>query len=115
MAPAAFEGTDRIVGVRFAPRDGGERDVVACDAVIVAFGQQADRSAWLEKLGVETGAGGYIKVDADGRTSHPKLFAGGDNVHGPDLVVTAVAAGRKAGRAMAAAIATSPGGNFPNR
>jgi glutamate synthase (NADPH/NADH) small chain len=100
--PQAFVGTGLIEAVRF---ESGE---LACDAAIVAFGQLADRPAWLGRLGVETDADGFIMVDGDGRTTNPKLFAGGDNTHGPDLVVTAVAAGREAGRAMAAAIIASP-------
>jgi pyruvate/2-oxoglutarate dehydrogenase complex dihydrolipoamide dehydrogenase (E3) component len=35
-------------------------------------------------------------VDENGQTSNPKIYAGGDNTLGPDLVVTAVAAGRRA-------------------
>ncbi len=33
------------------------------------------------------------QVDQQGRTSNPKIYAGGDNTLGPDLVVTAIAAG----------------------
>ena len=40
-----------------------------------------------------------------GATSHPKVFAGGDNVRGADLVVTAVHDGREAGLAIARALA----------
>jgi glutamate synthase (NADPH/NADH) small chain len=35
------------------------------------------------------------------QTSQPKIFAGGDNVRGADLVVTAVHDGRDAGLAIA--------------
>ena len=35
-----------------------------------------------------------------GTTSRPGVFAGGDGVTGPDLVVTAMVAGRKAALAM---------------
>jgi glutamate synthase (NADPH/NADH) small chain len=35
------------------------------------------------------------------QTSNPKIFAGGDNVRGADLVVTAVHDGREAGEAIA--------------
>ena len=38
-----------------------------------------------------------IVADKDtGATSRPGVFAGGDDVTGPDLVVTAMVAGRKA-------------------
>ena len=42
-------------------------------------------------------AGGRIKVDAERRTSHAKIWAGGDCVAGgDDLTVSAVADGREA-------------------
>ena len=39
-------------------------------------------------------------MDEHGRTSNPKIYAGGDNTLGPDLVVTAIAAGRRAAEGM---------------
>ena len=42
------------------------------------------------------------------RTSRPGVFAGGDNVNGADLVVTALADGRVAAQAIADYIATLP-------
>jgi glutamate synthase (NADPH/NADH) small chain len=74
---------------------------IACDAVILAFGQQPAAPYWLEAGGVATEFGA-IKVDAHGRTSHPRIFAGGDAVHGADLIVTAAAAGRRAARTVLA-------------
>jgi glutamate synthase (NADPH/NADH) small chain len=50
----------------------------------------------MTRLGIETNLRGVIVVDENGRTSNPKIYAGGDNTLGPDLVVTAVAAGRRA-------------------
>jgi hypothetical protein len=42
-----------------------------------------------------------LHVDpATGRTSRPGVFAGGDGVHGPDLVVTAMAVGRRTAAAI---------------
>ena len=72
-----------------------------CDAVILAFGQQPAAPYWLEAGGVATEFGA-IKVDAHGRTTHPRIFAGGDAVHGADLIVTAAAAGRRAARTVLA-------------
>jgi glutamate synthase (NADPH/NADH) small chain len=74
---------------------------IPCDAVILAFGQQPAAPCWLEAGGVATEFGA-IKVDAHGRTSHPRIFAGGDAVHGADLIVTAAAAGRRAARTVLA-------------
>ena len=49
-----------------------------------------------------TDDGGRIRVDPEGRTSNPRVYAGGDASQGPDLVVTALAAGRRAGLAILA-------------
>jgi len=49
-----------------------------------------------------------IRVDAEGRTSRPGVFAAGDGVTGPDLVVTASAAAMRAARAMHAYLIEQP-------
>jgi glutamate synthase (NADPH/NADH) small chain len=50
---------------------------------------------------IETHKWGLIVADPDtGATSLPGVFAGGDGVTGPDLVVTAMVAGRKAAAAI---------------
>ena len=56
--------------------------------------------AWLAAHGVALDEAGRIVVDGHGRTAHPKLYAGGDNTRGPDLVVTAMADGRRAAEGM---------------
>ena len=69
---------------------------VLADTVILALGYWPD-----EKLGkttpqLETENWGLIAVDAETMASSKKgVFAGGDAVTGPDLVVTAMVAGRK--------------------
>ncbi len=70
------------------------------DRVIIAFGQQPCPPAWLADFLIETEADGRIRVTDGGRTSNPRVWAGGDNTHGPDLAVTAMAAGRQAARDM---------------
>ena len=99
-APLAFVGEERVEGVRFAAHDGGGGEVLAGDVVVVAIGMLADPPDWLDTLSIATDAGGLIEVDPTGRTTNPKVFAGGDNTHGPDLVVTAIAAGRRASRGI---------------
>ncbi|MBI5040740.1 MAG: FAD-dependent oxidoreductase [Gammaproteobacteria bacterium] len=96
--PLAIEGDAQVRGVRFATADG--KQLLHCDLVILAFGFVADPPAWLAAIEVETDAQGRIRIDTQGRTSQPKIFAGGDNTHGPDLVVTALASGRRAAEAM---------------
>ena len=83
---------------------GGHGDVHACDLAIIAFGQEADDDGWLKRLNLATDDRGYFVVDDNGATSHPKVFAGGDNSHGPDLVVSAVAAGRRASLGIQASL-----------
>jgi glutamate synthase (NADPH/NADH) small chain len=43
---------------------------------------------------------GYIVTDADGATSKPGVFAGGDIVTGSATVILAMGAGKRAARAM---------------
>jgi len=87
-----------VHGVRFATVD--SKQLIHCDLVILAFGFVADPPAWLAAFEVDTDAQGRIRIDTQGRTSQPNIYAGGDNTHGPDLVVTALAAGRRAAEAM---------------
>jgi glutamate synthase (NADPH/NADH) small chain len=96
--PLEIIGTDAVAAVRFQTPDGERAE--ACDAVILAFGFVAQPPAWLSTLGVETDTHGRIRVDARGRTTHPKIYAGGDNARGPDLVVTAMADGRAAAQGI---------------
>jgi glutamate synthase (NADPH/NADH) small chain len=90
----AIAGTDRAESVRFRAPD-GERDECA-DAVILAFGFEPRPPAWLAASVIATDSHGRIVVDEHGRTTNPKVYAGGDNTSGPALVVTALAAGRRA-------------------
>ena len=93
--PEAIQGEARVRGVRFS-----NGETVAADRIVIAFGQQPAPPPWLADLGVELEADGRICVDADGRTSHPRIYAGGDATHGPDLAVTAMAAGIRAAEGM---------------
>jgi glutamate synthase (NADPH/NADH) small chain len=127
-APLAIEGTDGVTGLRIVetrpgppdargrrspePVPGSER-VLEADTVIIAFGFQPDPPDWLATHGIALQSGGLVDVStaapaphattarARYQTSNPKVFAGGDMVRGADLVVTAVADGRDAGRAIA--------------
>jgi dihydropyrimidine dehydrogenase (NAD+) subunit PreT len=74
----------------------GETTTIACDQVFKAIGQ----TLATDGEGVEL-AGGKIAVDAEGRTSMAKVWAGGDcATGGDDLTVTAVAQGRDAAESM---------------
>ena len=64
------------------------------DAIIGAIGQAPEIPAGFQ---VKTGRGNTIRADADTMaTSQPGVWAGGDAVTGPDSVIRAIAAGRKA-------------------
>jgi dihydropyrimidine dehydrogenase (NAD+) subunit PreT len=79
-----------------ALRGTGEKVVVACDQIFKAIGQTLATDG--EGLSL---AGGKIEVDAEGRTSMAKVWAGGDcATGGDDLTVTAVAEGRDAAESI---------------
>ncbi|ATA25618.1 glutamate synthase [Brenneria goodwinii] len=78
----------------------GSEHVLEADAIVMAFGFRPHRMEWLAEYGVELDKQGRI-IAPEGnenafQTSNPKIFAGGDAVRGSDLVVTAIAEGRKA-------------------
>jgi glutamate synthase (NADPH/NADH) small chain len=84
---------------RPVPVPGSEFEL-ACDMAVIAIGYGAD-PLWRNLDGLDTDRAGLIVVDPEtGSTNLRGVFAGGDNVHGPDLVVTAIAAGRRAALAM---------------
>ncbi|MEX3019760.1 FAD-dependent oxidoreductase [Kluyvera sp. STS39-E] len=70
------------------------------DVLIMAFGFQPHDMPWLRGHGVQLDRWGQIQTGGIGRsatqTDNDKIFAGGDAVHGADLVVTAMVAGRQA-------------------
>ncbi len=78
--------------------------LIKADAVIMAFGYKALSLDWLADFGIAKTDKNTIIADEHGRfpyqTSNPKVFAGGDIVRGADLVVTAIAEGRKAAESM---------------
>ena len=85
---------------------GGETVTIACDQVMKAIGQTLDASSLNGSAASIALTGGRIAVDGEGRTSHPKVWAGGDCTNsGEDLTVTAVAQGRDAAMSIHAALA----------
>ncbi len=94
-SPAKILGDEAVTGVCFNKPDGGQ-EVIDCDVLVLAVGQVPQPPAWLDRFNVRTDEQGIIRVDEKGRTSNVRIYAGGDNTHGPDLVVTAIAAGRRA-------------------
>ncbi len=114
--PMEIVGRERVEGVRILQtraaagrgRPGrtatetvpGTDQVIPADAVIVAFGFEANPPPWLSDLGVDVHDSGRVRVSQSReralQTTSPRIFAGGDSVRGADLVVTAVFEGREA-------------------
>ena len=79
----------------------GSNFTVPADVVICALGYGADPLIESTTSGLKADKWHQIVADQEtGATSLPGIYAGGDNVTGPDLVVTAMAAGRRAAIAM---------------
>ncbi len=79
----------------------GSEWVLDVEAVVEAIGNRAPPGLGEAYPGVRTDAAGLIAADADsGRTSAAGVFAGGDIVRGPALVVQAVQDGKRAARAI---------------
>ncbi|PLY03250.1 MAG: glutamate synthase small subunit [Desulfuromonas sp.] len=99
-------GVDALRTELGAPDDDGRRKVseiagsehcVPADVVIMALGFDMEGLPFVADSGVKLGDWGEIVIDPKScRTSHPKVFAGGDCQRGADLVVTAAADGRLA-------------------
>ena len=121
--PVAIAGDDRVTGVRvtatrlIADASGrmhadaipGSEQVLDADVVIVAFGFRPSPPPWCAEAGIALEASGRVRVGSDGRlglqTTHPRVFAGGDNVRGADLVVRAAHDGREAAKSIATMLA----------
>ena len=78
----------------------GSEEIIAADAVIIAFGFRPSPAPWFADFGVDIDDGGRVIAPEHGKcgfqTTNEKIFAGGDMVRGSDLVVTAVWEGRQA-------------------
>ncbi|WP_392561449.1 FAD-dependent oxidoreductase [Orbus sturtevantii] len=96
-------------GRRLAIAIEGSDFVLPADAVIMAFGFKPHSLPWLEQHNIELDKQGRIIAPESNayQTSNPKVFAGGDAVRGSDLVVTAIAEGRKAAEGILQRLDTS--------
>ncbi|HEX5791400.1 MAG TPA: NAD(P)-dependent oxidoreductase [Luteolibacter sp.] len=83
---------------RRSPREvPGSDFMIAADLVLIAYGFDPVPFPPDNDLSqIEVNDWGATKVDAEQRTSVPRVYAGGDVVRGPSLVVHAVRDGRKA-------------------
>jgi glutamate synthase (NADPH/NADH) small chain len=79
----------------------GSNFIIAADTAILALGYWPDPLIGETTPDLKTSKYGLIIADKQtGATSRPGVYAGGDGVTGPDLVVTAVAAGRRSAAAI---------------
>jgi len=115
--PLAIEGDSHASGVHLIETRPGAVDAsgrsqacaipgsevcLSAEVVILAFGFRASPAPWFSDFGLSLGADGRVQTQGrTGNTNLRKVFAGGDNVRGADLVVTAVLDGREAGNAIA--------------
>lgn len=90
---------------RFAPTFIPDtEEVLPADTVILAVGQVAEVGFLGESAGVERTRQGGVAVDrATLRTSHPRIWAGGDVAFGPRNLIDAVADGQRAAASIHAA------------
>lgn len=86
----------------------GSEFLIPADTVVIAIGYGADPVVPQTTSGIRTDRKALIQVDEKGRTTRPGVFAGGDNVNGADLVVTALADGRRAAEAIHEYLMTLP-------
>ncbi|MBQ9344970.1 MAG: NADPH-dependent glutamate synthase [Kiritimatiellae bacterium] len=78
----------------------GSEFVIPMDGIIVALGNESNPLIKSTTPGLETDARGHIVADEHGRTSLPRVFAGGDIVLGAATVILAMGEGRRAAAAI---------------
>ncbi len=86
----------------------GSEYIIPADTVAIAIGYGADPLVPQTTNGLKADRKALIQIDGSGQTSRQGVFAGGDNVNGADLVVTALADGRRAAEAIAKYIESRP-------
>ncbi len=84
---------------KFSPIAGSEFEMEA-DTIVVALGTSPNPLIKTTTPGLDTESWGGLKADANGQTSRPGVFAGGDAVTGAATVILAMGAGRTAARAI---------------
>jgi NADH-quinone oxidoreductase subunit F len=106
MRRMELRGFDRSGRKRPVAVEGSEF-TVAVDTVLSAVGQ-APALDGLDAAGVRT-RGITVEVDRSLRTANPKVWAGGDAVTGPAMVIDAIRAGQRVARSIDAAIREAAG------
>ncbi len=79
----------------------GSEFLLEAETIAIAIGYSADPLIPRKTIGLTTDRNALIQIEREtGQTSRRGVFAGGDNVNGADLVVTALADGRRAAVAI---------------
>jgi formate dehydrogenase (NADP+) beta subunit len=78
----------------------GSEFVIEADVIVAAIGQEGDFNCICNLPGVEVSKKGAILVDENLMTSRKGVFAGGDCVTGPDVLIKACTHGRRIGMAI---------------
>ncbi len=116
-APIRFVGDDsgHVKAVRLQHMELGEPDesgrarpipVIAsdfeleADTVVIAIGYRVEKLLFQTTPDLEATDRGTIAAEESGQTSRPGVFAAGDSVRGPDLVVTALADAKRTAAAI---------------
>ncbi len=86
----------------------GSEFIEKAETVLFAVGRHADLGFLPEESGIEINEE-IVRVDKNLRTTHAKVWAGGDMVTGPATVIDAIKAGQTAARAIDAAIRATHG------
>lgn len=81
---------------RRSPVGTGEYFTVECQNLVIATGTSYSEDVVDTTNGIDKDKWGGIAVDDDCKTSRPGVFAGGDAVTGPQTVVKAMGAGKRA-------------------
>jgi len=116
--PVAFTGdaAGHLTGVRLRRLERGESDAggrrrafavlgsdyeIPARLAVIAIGYEPDPLLREATEGLGVNGKGFLRTESsDGHTGRRGVFAGGDVVHGEGLVVTAMAAGRRAAAAI---------------
>ncbi|MBF0506555.1 MAG: FAD-dependent oxidoreductase [Nitrospirae bacterium] len=84
----------------------GSEFIINSDVIVAAIGQEGDFSCLCNLPGVKTSERGSVVVDENLMTTRKGVFAGGDCITGPDVLIRACAHGRLAGLKIDRFIAT---------
>jgi len=95
---------------RFNPKfKPGTEEQWECDTLILAIGQQADLGVLGGADDIRLSPRGLVEINPEtGQTSAPDVFAGGDVVYGPKLIIDAVKHGHLAALGMEQYIQDKP-------